>query len=95
MARYLLLTLASGHVSRVYWWRLAARGFGLVDDTDPAAWRPRPAFLALQTLLQKLAAPPSCAKLETPAGEYALEFTKPGASPVTARWTLSTAPEFT
>jgi hypothetical protein len=59
MARYLLLTLASGHAQRVYWWRLAARGFGLVDDTDPAAWRPRPAFFALQRCSPNSPAPPS------------------------------------
>ena len=92
MARYLLLVLASGHVQRVYWWRLAARGFGLIDDTDPAAWRPRPAFLALQTLLGKLDGATFTQKLETPPGEFALEFSKPGAAPLTARWTLTTAP---
>ena len=31
-------------------------------------------------------------KLETPAGEFALEFSKPGAAPFTARWTLDSAP---
>lgn len=51
MIRYLLQTLCSGLVERVYWWNLAAHGFGLVDDkADP--WRPRPAFTALQTWLQ-------------------------------------------
>jgi hypothetical protein len=94
LARYLLLTLASGHVSRVYWWRLAARGFGLVDDTDPAAWRPRAAFFALQTLLQKLGGATFATKPETPAGEFALRFTRPGSSDITARWTLATAPEY-
>jgi len=95
MARYLLLTLASGHVSRVYWWRLAARGFGLIDDTDSAAWRPRPAFTALQTLLAKLGNATFTRKLDAPEGEFALEFTRPDGTPVTARWSLSTAPEYT
>ncbi len=94
MARYLLLALASGHASRVYWWRLAARGFGLVDDSDPAAWRPRPAFAALQTLLQKLAGATFSKKLETPPGEFALEFSRPAAPPLTARWTLETPPAY-
>ena len=94
MARYLLLTLASGHVSRVYWWRLAARGFGLIDDTDPAAWRPRPAFHALHALLEKLDDAAFARKLETPGGEFALEFSRPGAAPLTVRWTLSSAPEY-
>jgi len=94
MARYLLLTLAAGHAERVYWWRLAARGFGLVDDTDPAAWRPRPAFTALQTLLAQLGDATFTRKPETPDGEFALEFTHPDGTPLTARWTLSTAPEY-
>ena len=92
MARYLLLTIASGHIARVYWWRLAARGFGLVDDTDPAAWRPRPAFTALQTMLRQLRGAAFSRKPETPPGEVALEFTRPDGSPLTARWTLDTPP---
>ena len=94
MARYLLLSIASGHVSRVYWWRLAARGFGLVDDADPAAWRPRPAFFALQALLQRLAGAVFANKPETPPGEFALEFNRPGGAAFAARWTLSSPPTF-
>jgi hypothetical protein len=54
MIRYLALALASGLTERVYWWRLVARGFGLVDDSDSAALRPRPAYpilCAFHTLL--------------------------------------------
>ena len=55
MLRYLVLALASGMVERVYWWRLAARGFGLVDDTaaDPAAWRLRPAYHQFRVFLRR------------------------------------------
>jgi hypothetical protein len=56
LLRYLCLALGSGMVERVYWWRLAARGFGLVDDTDPAALRPRPAYALLQAFLRLLGA---------------------------------------
>ena len=94
MARYLLLTLASGHVARVFWWRLAARGFGLLDDTDPAAWRPRPAFTTLQTLLAALGNATFSRRLDTPPGDYALEFTRPNATPLVVRWTPATAPTF-
>ncbi len=94
MARYLLLTIASGHVSRVYWWRLAARGFGLVDDSDPAAWRPRPAFHALKTLLDQLDGAAFARKPDTPPGEFALEFTRPDRPPLTARWSLSSPPVY-
>ena len=51
MLRYLCLALASGLVDRVYWWRLVARGFGLVDDTDPVRLRLRPAYRMLATYL--------------------------------------------
>ena len=58
LLRYLVLALASGMVERVYWWRLAARGFGLVDDTaaDPAAWRLRPAYHQLRVFLRRCGA---------------------------------------
>jgi hypothetical protein len=51
MVRYFLIALCSGFADQVFWWRLAARGFGLVDDTDPAAWRERPSYRALAHLL--------------------------------------------
>ena len=54
LLRYLCLALGSGMVERVYWWRLAARGFGLVDDTDASALRPRPAYALLQNFLRLL-----------------------------------------
>lgn len=48
MLRYLVLASASGLVDRVYWWQLVSRGFGLIDDANPAEWRERPAWHALQ-----------------------------------------------
>jgi hypothetical protein len=51
MIRYLAITLSSGLVERVFWWRLVARGFGLVDDTDPLALRTRPAYAMLCAFL--------------------------------------------
>lgn len=53
MIRYLLQAACSGFVERVYWWRLAAHGFGLVDElADP--WRLRPAYHAWARLLEVL-----------------------------------------
>ena len=54
MLRFLLITLTSGMADAVIWWRLVARGFGLIDDTDSAAWRPRPAYTMLATFLAQL-----------------------------------------
>jgi len=41
-------------VDQVFWWRLAARGFGLVDDTDEGGWRKRPAFLMLKQFVKMM-----------------------------------------
>jgi hypothetical protein len=53
MIRYGVIALASGMVDRVYWWRLIAHGFGLVDDrADGGEWRVRPAYLQLREFLR-------------------------------------------
>ncbi|MFO7869942.1 MAG: lipopolysaccharide kinase InaA family protein [Kiritimatiellia bacterium] len=54
MMRYLLIAICSGLVDRVFWWRLAAKGFGLVDDSDPCRWRERPAYGMLKFFLNLL-----------------------------------------
>ncbi len=52
LLRYVLLATCSGLVRQTVVWRLAAHGFGLVDDRDPAGWRRRPAFEALRLWLE-------------------------------------------
>lgn len=95
MCRYFLLAIASGHVSRVYWWRLAARGYGLIDDTGtPEKWRARPAFFALKDLLATLAG--TCFErriTDVPEGSFALEFSRADGSSFTLRWTLDSLPK--
>jgi hypothetical protein len=54
MRRYILLALCSGMADRVYWWNLAAHGFGLIDDRDPGGWRPRPAYHAFKALVEQM-----------------------------------------
>ena len=94
LCRYVLLAVASGHVSRVYWWRLVHRGFGLVDDADAENPRKRPAFSALKTLLAQLAGARFERRLDdVPAGTFALEFSRPDASRFILRWTRETFPE--
>jgi hypothetical protein len=56
MVRYILIAVCSGLADEVVWWRLAAHGYGLVDDSDPSGWRPREAFHALRTLLSTIGA---------------------------------------
>jgi len=50
MERYLRIALESGLAERVYWWNLAAYGFGLIDD-HASPWRPRPAYHRLKEML--------------------------------------------
>ncbi len=82
LLRYLCHALGSGMVERVYWWRLAARGYGLVDDTDPAALRPRPAYRMLQVFLNLLGAS-TCISVRLPEragrrhGRYRFAFRRP------------------
>lgn len=47
MIRYFLLTLCGGGAERLWWWRLAGRGLGLVDDFD--GFRPRAGWEAFVT----------------------------------------------
>ena len=54
MVRYLLLALCSGFADRVYWWKLAAQGFGLIDDPEDGPRRRRPAYDAFRRLLETL-----------------------------------------
>jgi len=53
LVRYYILVLAGGLVERVYWWQLAAPGYGLIDDRDNK-WRKRPAFNAMCFLASQL-----------------------------------------
>ncbi len=54
MIRYLVLALCSGLVNQVYWWRLVARGYGLVDLHDNSTLGRRPAFDAFRHFLLTL-----------------------------------------
>ena len=51
MVRYHLLALASGVVDRLYWWQLAAKGYGLIDHTDMSKSK---AFYAYKFMLSLL-----------------------------------------
>jgi hypothetical protein len=53
LVRYYILALASGLIGRVYWWQLAAPGYGLVDPRV-TPWRRRPSFEAFRTMISEL-----------------------------------------
>jgi len=74
MLRYLLLAICSGMADRVYWWRLGARGFGLVDDTDAAKWRERPAYGVLRFFLETVRGTRFVEKLTPETGSHLFIF---------------------
>lgn len=56
LVRFFILALATGLVERVFWWRMVARGYGLVApprEADPH-FRRRPSFDAYSHLLRRL-----------------------------------------
>jgi hypothetical protein len=53
LVRYFIICVASGLVERVFWWQLVAPGYGLIDSRG-AAWRKRPAYFALATMIKRL-----------------------------------------
>jgi len=73
MIRYYMLALCSGFVDTVYWWRLVAKGFGLVDDSvEP--WRLRPAYNAMKTMMNLLGRAVFVEKIRAPDGIWLLRF---------------------
>lgn len=90
LVRYGLQAVASGLAERVYWWRLAARGYGLTDDQDE--WRRRPGYFAFRQLarimrgavfLRNRAAPPGvfAHELRRADGEHIVVAYRHGAGP--------------
>ncbi len=72
MLRYLVISLCSGHIEQVFWWRLSAHGYGLVDDRDN--FRVRPAFTALAFFLKTLGNAEFIRKWDTPDDVFIFEF---------------------
>lgn len=84
LLRFYVITLCSGHIDQVFWWRLSAYGYGLVDDLDN--FRQRPAFKALQVLLQTLGNAVFQRKWITDKSLYVFEFTQ-GNKKIRLVWT--------
>lgn len=53
LVRYYVLCLAGGLVERIYWWQLAAPGYGLVNTLEKP-WRFRPSYHAFQALVRHI-----------------------------------------
>ena len=74
LARYFILSLTTGYVQRVYWWQLAAPGYGLIDNRE-GNWRRRPAFHSLRMLVSSLGDSIFVERMEHPEA-YIFLFTK-------------------
>lgn len=72
MLRYLAIAICSGHVEQVFWWRLSAKGYGLVDDQD--GFRVRESFKALQYFFIRLGDATFIKKWSSNPNTYILEF---------------------
>jgi hypothetical protein len=68
LLRYCVLIAASGFVERLYWWQLAAPGYGLIDNREKE-WRKRPSFFAFKTLVSLLCGRTFTAKIPHPRAE--------------------------
>lgn len=68
LVRYHVLCLAGGCVDRVYWWQLAAPGYGLVDNRA-RSWRRRPAFHAYRTMVRELEGAEFLGRADSPWAE--------------------------
>jgi hypothetical protein len=93
MVRYLLQAACSGLVERVYWWRLAAHGFGLVDE-NASPWQPRPAWAAFLQLLRALGEATFVRNLPAPERSWVHLFKRPDGEQVAVASTWGTVPSW-
>ncbi|MEN8163682.1 MAG: lipopolysaccharide kinase InaA family protein [Acidobacteriota bacterium] len=87
LTRYYVLALTTGMVERIYWWRLAARGYGLSTFEPDGALRLRPSYHALKTLIGRLHGATSLGPIESPEGTYVFRFERNGGQRLVA-WAL-------
>ncbi len=72
MLRYIAIAICSGHIDQLFWWRLSAKGYGLVDDQHN--FQPRLAFFALKFFLHLLGETTFVKKWPSSPDIYILEF---------------------
>ncbi|HSN54712.1 MAG TPA: lipopolysaccharide kinase InaA family protein [Candidatus Sulfomarinibacteraceae bacterium] len=87
LVRFYLLALGTGAVERVYWWRLLARGYGVVAPEPDGSLRRRPAWHALRTLIAELEGTTFLGPLAAPDGVWLYRFRRPDDEVVVA-WSL-------
>jgi len=90
LVRYFIICLASGLVERVYWWQLAAPGYGLIDSRAKP-WRKRPSYFALATMARLIAGSRFIGKAEVAGAE--IFFFRKGTEELAVCWTKKGAVE--
>jgi tRNA A-37 threonylcarbamoyl transferase component Bud32 len=88
LVRYYLLALGTGLVERVFWWRLIARGYGLVAPETDGSLRRRPAWHAMRTLIAELDGATFHGPLAAPAGAWLYRFTSRNDAEVVVGWSV-------
>jgi hypothetical protein len=78
LVRYYLLALGTGLVERVFWWRLIARGYGLVSPASDDSLRRRPSWFALHTLIEQVEGATFMGPLPAPEGAFLYHFSRGG-----------------
>ena len=91
----LLEVLATGHAQRVYWWRMVARGYGLVcpeEGVDGRVLRRRPAFRAMAHMLARLGGSQCEGPVpDLPDAVRAYRYRYPDGTATVAAWTVGEA----
>jgi hypothetical protein len=85
LPRYALLALATGAVERIYWWQLAARGYGLLDVLPDGTLKERPSYRAFRTLARVLEVTDRVEAIGAPPGARVMRLTGPRGA-VLAAW---------
>jgi hypothetical protein len=87
LVRYYLLALGTGLVERIFWWRLVARGYGLISPESDGSLRRRPAWKALRTLIDQVEGSIFEGPLPAPEGAYLYHF-KSGDQEFVVGWSV-------
>lgn len=93
LVRFFLMALGTGMVERVFWWRMAAKGYGLIDPSGDEGWRRRSSFEAFRTLLERLGGTTFRGPLpaQSPARLYL--YTRDDGADVAVGWTVGSKAE--
>jgi tRNA A-37 threonylcarbamoyl transferase component Bud32 len=88
LVRYYLLALGTGLVERVFWWRLLARGYGLISPESEGSLRRRQSWFALQNMVRQVDGAEFIGPLPAPEGAYLYLFER-GDRQIVVGWSLT------